>query len=185
MEGLFVVGGSFQTANQQQLRGFRLCSVDIVRNDSLETSFEAHLEASLFFYAQWIKHLRQKNSTWVYLHEPFRHECENDEQRKVLSVLETLFHPVQAAARRGPRTLTVYHGCRASVARKIAISGFVDTASNDAGYFGLWGLRNAQCGVCMQIRDRCPRPKGSPQPPNILTGSRSCCARPLWTSCTQ
>ena len=66
----------------------------------------------------------------------FHHECRNEEQREVLGVLKALFHPVLAAARHDPRTLTVYHGCRASVARKIVDAGFVALSSNDSGYFG-------------------------------------------------
>ena len=121
IESLFAVGGSFQTLGQQMV-GFRLRSIQIVQNNNLENSLKTHLER--------MKATRQGDATL------FHHECQNEEQREVLRVLKALFHPVLAAARRDPRTLTVYHGCRASVALKIVNGGLVDLSSNDSGYFG-------------------------------------------------
>ena len=118
---LFAIGGSFQTPNQQMF-GFHLRSVDIVRNDNLENSSKTHAER--------LKRLREENPLM------FHHKCEDEKQQDVLDILNALFHPVLPAARRGPRTLTVYHGCRASAARKIVNSGFFDLAMMDAGFFG-------------------------------------------------
>ena len=118
---LFDVGGSFQTLARQVV-GYRLCSVDIVRNTDLATGLAVHLGR--------LKNLRQGDAAL------FHFECQCDEQREVLSRLTSLFHPVLHYARREPHTLTVYHGCSASVARKIVKGGFVDLAALDAGYFG-------------------------------------------------
>ena len=120
VKSLFDFGGSFQTS-MRQVVGYRLCSVDIVRNE-LVTGFTSHLTR--------LKNLRDGDAAL------FHFECQCDEQREVLSTLKSLFHPVPPGTWRDPHTLTVYHGCRASAARKIAKSGFMDLASLDAGYFG-------------------------------------------------
>ena len=118
---LFDVGGSFQTPTRQVV-GYRLHSVDIVRNNELATDFTGHLRR--------MKNLRQGDPALFH----FDYQC--DEQREVLSTLKSLFHPVLPGAWREPRTLTVYHGCSASAARKIARVGFVDLGTKDPGYFG-------------------------------------------------
>ena len=135
VESLFAVGGSFQA--KHEVCGFSLRYVDIVRNSNLETAFKAHVER--------LKCLRKGDP------KQFHHECQNKAQRDVLGILMTLVHPALVAC---PHTLTVYHGCKASVARKIANGGFVDIGIDRRGLLGHGILRNAQRRVRMQIRDR-------------------------------
>ena len=103
--------------------GFSLRYVEIVRNSILETAFKAHVER--------LKCLRKGDP------KQFHHECQNKAQRDVLGILMTLVHPALAAY---PHTLTVYHGCKASVARKIANGGFVE----NRGLLRAWDLCNTQ-----------------------------------------
>lgn len=121
VESLFVVGGSFQDPTRH-VGSFHLCYIDIVRNMNLASSFASHFRR--------MKVIRHEDEKF------FTHECQCDEQGEVLRILKTLFHPVAHGESGNPRTLTVYHGCRASVARKIVATGFTNWATEDAGYFG-------------------------------------------------
>ena len=140
---LYALSGSFQTPTRQ-VCGFRLRSVDIVRNSALSASFSAHVSR--------MKNLRHGDEAL------FHHTCEYDEQREVLHTLKTLFHPVLPGAWRDPRTLTVYHGCRASTARKIANVGFVDLSAQDSGFFGhgIYASPNAEYACQYATGTHCP-----------------------------
>ena len=83
VKSLFDVGGSFQ-APMRQVCGFRLCSIDVVRNADLASSFMSH--------SLRMKNLRRGDPTL------FHHECQCDEQKGVLHILKTLFHPVMPGA---------------------------------------------------------------------------------------
>ena len=118
---LFEIGGSFQNSDRK-VKGYELKSVEIIHNPTLSNGFACECDR--------FKLLRQNNPTL------FHHKYDGDEQYQAIRILKTLFHPVLPGVCVGPRTLTVYHGCRASVARKIAQAGFVTLSSTDDGFFG-------------------------------------------------
>ena len=148
---LFDVGGSFHKP-MRRICGFNVCFVDIVRNDGLNGAFSN--------YFTRLKMLRNGNEAL------FHQACKSDEQREVLHTLKTLFHPVLPGAWRDPRTLTVYHGCCASTARKIANDGFGGFAQ-DRGNLGpgVYVTANAEYACQHGVHDSSTEPH-SPEHPD-------------------